>query len=83
MTELLIIKAGDDYFRCRGDLFEPCSLSKASVFPLEQAAQARLLCRKLAMTGVVGPVLKKLTISEESFESDFDQECYETCPDPV
>lgn len=74
MTELLIIKAGDDYFRCREDHFEPCTLSKASVFPLEEAEQASLLCRKLAMTGVVGPVLKKLTIFEESFESHFDRE---------
>ena len=53
MTELLIIKAGDDYFRCRDDHFEPCTLSKATVFPLEQAERARLLCRKLALTGVV------------------------------
>ena len=73
MTELLIIKAGDDYFRCREDRFEPCSLSKASVFPLDQADKVRLLRRKLAMTGVVGPVLKKLTIIEEPFEQEFDQ----------
>lgn len=73
MTELLIIKAGDDYFRCREDRFEPCTLSKASVFPLDQADKARLLRRKLAMTGVVGPVLKKLTIIEEPFEQEFDQ----------
>lgn len=74
MTELLIIKAGEDYFRCREDHFEPCVLSKASVFPLEKVEEARLLCRKLAMTGVAGPVLRKLTIVEEPFESDFDQE---------
>ncbi len=74
MTELLIIKAGDDYFRCREDHFEPCTLSKASVFPLEQVDQARLLCRKLAMTGVAEPVLRKLTIIEEPFESDFERE---------
>ena len=73
MTELLIIKAGDDYFRCRDDHFEPCALSKASVFPLDQADQARLLCRKLAMTGVAGPVLRKLTIIEEPFDQKFDQ----------
>ena len=70
MTELLIIKAGDDYFRCRDDHFEPCTLSKATVFPLEQAERARLLCRKLALTGVVGPVLKKLTIFEEPFDEE-------------
>lgn len=68
MTELLIIKAGNDYFRCSENRFEPCSLSKASVFPLDQADKARHLCRKLAVTGVVGPTLKKLTITEEPFE---------------
>ncbi len=68
MTELLIIKAGDDYFRCRDDHFEPCELSKASVFPLDQADHVRFLCRKLALTGVAGPVLRKLTIIEEPFD---------------
>ena len=68
MTELLIIKAGDTYFRYKDDTFEPCSISKASVFPMEQAEQAKLLCRKLAITGVAVPVLKKLTIIEEHFE---------------
>ena len=70
MTELLVIKAGNDYFRCREDRFEACTLSKASVFPLEQVEQARLLCRKLAQTGVVNPVLKKLTITEEPFDME-------------
>ena len=70
MTELLIIKAGDTYYRYRDDIFEPCSINKASVFPMEQTEQAKLLCRKLAMTGVVAPVLKKLTIIEEHFEQE-------------
>ncbi len=74
MTELLIIKAGENYFRCREDHFEPCELSKASVFPLDQVEQARLLCRKLMMTGVAGPVLRKLTIIEEPFDQESDQE---------
>lgn len=68
MTELLIIKAGESYFRCREDNFAPCELSKASVFPLEQADKARQLCRKLQETGVVGAELRKLTIIEESYE---------------
>ena len=34
MTELLIIKAGESYFRCREDNFDPCEMNKASVFPL-------------------------------------------------
>lgn len=70
MTELLIIKAGDTYFRYKDATFEPCSISKASVFPMEHAEQAKLLCRRLAMTGVVAPALKKLTIIEEHFEQE-------------
>ncbi len=72
MIELLVIKAGEDYFRCRKDYFEPCSLSKASVFPLAQEKEARRLCRKLALKGVAGPLLKKLTIVEEPFDADCD-----------
>lgn len=68
MTELLIIKAGKNYFRCREDNFEPCALSKASVFTLEQADKARQLCKKLQETGVADVELKKLTIIEESYE---------------
>ncbi|GAB6192192.1 hypothetical protein [Desulfocastanea catecholica] len=68
MTELLIIKAGESYFRCREDNFEPCDLSKASVFPLEQADKARHLCKKLQETGVVGAELRKLSIIEECYE---------------
>jgi hypothetical protein len=68
MTELLIIKAGESYFRCREDNFDPCELNKASVFPLDQADKARQLCQKLRETGVVGAELRKLTIIEESYE---------------
>jgi len=68
MTELLIIKAGENYFRCREDNFAPCELSKASVFPLEQVDKARQLCKKLLETGVVDAELRKLTIIEESYE---------------
>ena len=68
MTELLIIKAGESYFRCREDNFDPCELNKASVFPLDQADKARQLCQKLRETGVAGAELRKLTIIEESYE---------------
>lgn len=74
MTILLIIRAGENYFRYSDDHFEPCTLSKASVFSLEQAELARQLCRKLAMTGVAGALLRKLTIVEEPFDQDLHQE---------
>jgi hypothetical protein len=68
MTELLIIKAGKSYFRCRENSFAPCELSQASVFPLEHADKAQQLCKKLQETGVVDAELRKLTIIEGSYE---------------
>jgi hypothetical protein len=67
MTELLIIKAGDGYFRFREDSFEPCAMNKASVFPLTQLDQARIWCGRLRDAGTVGVELYKLTIVEEPY----------------
>ena len=67
MTELLIIKAGDDYFRFREDDFEPCAMNKASVFPLTQLDQAKKLCQRLRDAGMAGVALHKLTIVEEPY----------------
>jgi hypothetical protein len=67
MTELLIIKAGDDYFRFREDGFVPCAMNKASVFPLTKLAEAKALCQKLRDAGIAGAALHKLTIIEEPY----------------
>jgi hypothetical protein len=67
MTELLIIKAGDDYFRFKEESFEPCAMNKASVFPLTQLKEAKMLCRRLRDAGTVGVALRKLTIIEEPY----------------
>lgn len=67
MTELLIIKAGDDYFRFKEDSFEHCAMNKASVFPLTQLEEARIWCQKLRDAGTVGAALHKLTIVEELY----------------
>lgn len=67
MTELLIIKSGSDYLRFTADGFELCSLSKASVFPLAQAADAKARCRE-AMAAGKAAQLMKLQITEAPYE---------------
>ncbi len=66
MTELLIIKAGDDYYRSGDGGFEPCSMSKASVYTLGQVVDAKDICEKLKKTGVAARLMK-LTIVEEPY----------------
>ncbi len=66
MTELLIVKTGEDYCRFTEDGFERCSMNKASVFPLAQLGEAKAWCSKLDAVGIES-VLMKLTITEEPF----------------
>lgn len=66
MTELIIVKTGEDYCRFTEDGFERCSMNKASVFPLAQLDEAKGWCAKLETVGVAS-VLTKLTITEEPF----------------
>jgi len=66
MTELLIVKSGEDYFRFIADGYEICGLNKASVYPLSQYEDAKKGCRLLLEAGIEGQVMK-LTISEELF----------------
>lgn len=67
MTELLIIKAGDDYYRFKDGEFEPCPMSKASVYSLGQLGDAKDICEKLTQTGIDARLMK-LTIVEEPFK---------------
>lgn len=66
MTELLIIKAEEQYYKCTDGQFEPCAMNKASVFPLSQLEVARSNCLALQEKGVPA-ILKKLIITEEPF----------------
>jgi hypothetical protein len=72
MTELLIIKSGEEYYRFNPDGFEECGLNKASVFPLSQFEEARSGCKTLAEAGINGQLMK-LTITEELFNDDFNK----------
>ena len=66
MHELLIIKAGEQYLRFSGSEYNVCPLNKASVFPLDQAEDAKKHCRRLEAEGVAA-VLTKLTIIEQPY----------------
>ncbi len=66
MTELLIVKAGDDYYRFTDGEIVSCSMSKASVFPLAHLAEARAFCDQLQKRGIPGQLFK-LTIVEEPY----------------
>jgi hypothetical protein len=66
MTELLIVKDGDSYYRFSEGQFYRCSMNKASVFPLDRLNEARSLCNQVRATGVAANLMK-LSISEEPF----------------
>lgn len=67
MTELLIIKAGSDYFRVGENGFERCPFNKASVFPLGESGKAKECCRRLQESGVAARLMR-LCIVEEPYE---------------
>jgi hypothetical protein len=65
-TELIIVKAGDDYIHFVDDNFQRCEINKGSVFPLTQLEEVQAKCRKL-LAGEGFVRLMKLTILEEPF----------------
>lgn len=67
MTELLIVKTPNGYYRFREDEYFLCELNKASVFSLSEATKAKDLCAMLHRNGVVEASLMKLTIIEEPY----------------
>jgi len=67
MTELLIIKAGENYYRFKDGNYFPCDMNKASVFPIERLDEAKELCSTLHKDGIPEASLKKLFIIEEPY----------------
>jgi hypothetical protein len=67
MTELVIIKAGNNYYRFKDGSYFPCDMNKASVFPLERLEEAKELCSTLHQAGIAEASLKKLFIIEEPY----------------
>ncbi len=68
MPELLIIKAGNQYFRFKGQHYHPCELNQASVFPLESIGTVKKLKDQLLADGVTEPYIAKLTITEQAYQ---------------
>lgn len=66
ITELLIIKAGDSYYRFSEGEFSLCNMSKASVFPLDRLGEAKSLCELVRRSGGSADLMS-LTIREEPF----------------
>ena len=66
ITELLIVKGGDSYYRFSDAEFYPCTMNKASVFPRKRLDEARSLCSQVRAAGVAAKLMK-LIIREEPF----------------
>lgn len=66
MTELLVVKAGDDFYRFNNNRSKSCTMNQASVFSLAQVEEVRTLCLQLQHTGISANIVK-LTILEELF----------------
>ena len=65
-TELLIVKAGDDYIRFVEDDFQRCAMNKGSVFSLGHLDEVQAKCRKLLVNEHFVRLMR-LTIIEEPF----------------
>jgi len=67
MTELLIVKAGDFYYRFKDGRALTCEMNKASVFPLDRVDKARKLCASMQLDGIIEASIIKLTITEKPY----------------
>ena len=63
--ELLIIKSGQEYIRCKDNDHLLVRLDKASVFPMEQIDQVRQHETRLKENGFDTVRIKKLILTEE------------------
>ncbi len=68
--ELLVIKDGNSYVRFKDSAPLPCSMAKASVFPLEQVGKVKKLVEKLRQEGRTEAIIMQLTISEKIYQED-------------
>lgn len=66
--KLLAIKNGNEYFRFQDDHFLPCTLAKASVFPMKNVEEVKKLKEKLLQEGKTETVIVQLTVKEKIFE---------------
>lgn len=63
--DLLILKSGQQYIRCKDNAYLPVSLEKASVFPPDQLDVVQRHECRLKEEGFEDVCIKKLVLSEE------------------
>ena len=63
--ELLILKSGLDYIRCKDGAFLRVGLDKASVFPMDRMMLVQQHAEALKDLGFEGVSIKKLVLTEE------------------
>ena len=63
--ELLILKSGRDYIRCKASTYLLVKLDKASVFPMDQLNRVREHEIRLNQEGFQTVRIKKLILTEE------------------
>lgn len=66
MTELLVVKSGEEYLRFQDDDFAFCTMSKASVYPLSRLAEVCSRMHQVTRAGIECKLMK-LTITETAF----------------
>ncbi len=66
MMELLVVKAGNEYFRFKNGEGTLCPMEKASVFDMHRLPEIRQLHGNLLKRGIAASIVK-LTINEEPF----------------
>lgn len=69
MTELLVVKNNELYFRFTTDGVEPCDMNKASVYPVELADEVVEKVNRLQADGWPDARVMKLTITETPFNT--------------
>ena len=67
MQQLFILKSGADYFRFTDTGYTPCSLQKASVYPMDCLEKVKQLRQQLQNDGISDAALFILTLNEEPF----------------
>lgn len=68
MIKLLVLKAGEEYFRFSGVTATACRFDKASVFPLDAVEEVKARRTRIREAGITNVEIRILTIKEEQYE---------------
>jgi len=67
MTELIVIKTAEKYFRCKEGRYLLCSLARASVFPMKELHHVQSIMAEIKAAGYPDVYLNRLVITETPF----------------